>query len=140
MFGVKFKETMSGTYHRPDDAAERAISFTITAKGSPLSSRYSARGTIDVEGIASGKPVEGTLILAPILQRMLRYELEFSGDDGQPYAFAGQKDLVLTDLHRTMTTLPGKIRDRYGKVVGEGVVRFDLQGDLLKFLSSFRLA
>ncbi len=140
MLGVKFTETMRGTFKRPGEAAERAIEFTITARGSALRPRFAADGTLSAEGIATRRPAHGQLILRPILGRTLRYELEFTGDDGRPYGFAGQKDLELLRLRKTMTTLPGQIRDRDGHVVGEVVVKFDLSSDLLGFLGSFRPA
>lgn len=140
MLGVRFTETMSGSYHALADAGrEKRLRFTLTARGKPLSERFAADGTIDAEGLATARPVRGQLLISPIRKRTLRYELEFPGDDGRTYSFAGQKDLALLDLRRTMTTLPAKIRDESGKVIGEGVVRFDLGGDLLKFLTSFRL-
>lgn len=39
---------------------------------------------------------------------------------------------------RSMTTLPVTLYDSAGAVAGAGVLRFDVRGDLLRFLAGFR--
>jgi hypothetical protein len=92
-----------------------------------------------VEGLASEQPLEGTLMFAPLLQRVLRYKLDFLADDGRRCSFRGQKDLVLTDLQRTLTTLPGTLHD--GRtVLGDARVHFDVHRELGPLLRSLNIA
>lgn len=151
--GVTFTETMSGTWTGAAAGAgeragappadERPFSFTATARvelglAQLLEQRASLEGTVRAEGLASDRPLRGRMIIAPLTRGIIRYEFDFSGDDGKPYRFAGQKDVRLHDLLRSMTTLPGAIADGAGVEVGRATVRFDLQSDLVKFLASFR--
>jgi hypothetical protein len=71
---------------------------------------------------------------------VIRYELEFTGDDGRRYTLEGQKDIKLRDLTRSWTTLPAEIKDERGAVVARSETRFDVGRETLSFLSSFRPA
>ena len=70
--------------------------------------------------------------------RRIRYEFGFTGDDGRPYRFAGQKDVSPRHPLESMTTLPAEITDETGHRVAAALVRFDPRG-LPAFLGSFRL-
>jgi hypothetical protein len=141
--GFGFEETMSGTWTR--DGVERPFSFTVRIRSGRLRDfrrhqRAEMEGTVDASGLATGRPLQGTLLMQPFLGRVLRYEFDFTGDDGQPYRFAGQKDIRWLSPVRTWTELPGDVTDGAGKVVGRALTRFDLKRDGLSFMRSWRPA
>lgn len=141
MFGFHFRETMSGTW-RKDDGVERPICFTVTARARSWLKHLRDKkavldGTITAEGLATGKPLTGELIIDPLFARIIRYELHFSGDDGRPYMLRGQKDVTLADPVGSMTTLPAEIIDRDQQTFGTAMLKFDAR-DLPSFLASFR--
>jgi hypothetical protein len=140
MTGFEFRETMAGSYIR--DGAERPLRFTLRAHTGSLRHYLRDRsvtleGHVDAEGLANHAVLAGTMILDPILGRRIRYEFGFTGDDGQPYRFVGQKDVRLADLVGSMTTLPGEIVDESGARFATALVRFDRR-QLPAFLGSFR--
>jgi hypothetical protein len=143
--GFQFRETMTGTYHMlaaPLD--ERAISFTIGARVEGIR-RFikdrlaSIEGEVDVEGFADRRPLRGTLALKLLDERRLPYDFTFTGNDDRPYRFRGQKDLALTALADSMTVLPASLYDEEGHEIGRATLRFDVRGDLVKFLKSWKL-
>src|SRR5262249_23133234 len=128
----------------PDGGAERPIRFSLRAAAEDLA-RYlrdhtvALSGTLEAEGLAAHAPAEGTMLLAPLTQGIIRYELAFTGDDGQPYRLQGQKNVRLADLAGTMTTLPASIlKVEAGVEVGRAVLRFNLKDDFLSFLRSWK--
>jgi hypothetical protein len=141
--GFMFRETMRGTYFLlADPTNERAMSFTVAVKAKGL--RSFARepvarisGNVVLDGFADGE-LEGTLAFRLHDQRRLIYEFRFVGNDGHPYRFRGQKDVTPLAPIESFTTLPGSLYDGESKEVGRATVRFDLRGDLKKFLRSFR--
>jgi hypothetical protein len=142
--GFRFRETMAGTWTRVGDGSpvERAISFTVTARAQSWlkhlrDHQTTLEGSLQMDGFASGRPIAGTLYINPLLERVIRYEFGFTGDDGKPYRFRGQKDVSLTDLVGSMTTLPATIADGDGKLVANALLKFDTNG-LPGFLASFR--
>src|SRR5205823_2855547 len=94
-------------------------------------------GTIDAEGLASARTIDGELTIDPVIGRIIRYEFSFTGDDGKAYRFAGQKDVSLLDLANSMTILPADIFDGE-KAIAKALVKFDKR-DLPSFLMSWRL-
>ncbi len=146
MAGFGFRETMRGTWARTDgERGGGRFEFTVTARaGSLLDFRKSRlatiEGTVDADGLARARPLTGTMELRPWLRRIIRYQFEFRGDDGLPYSFAGQKDIRWLDPLRTWTELPGQLSDGGGMVIGTALTRFDLRGDSVAFVRSFRLA
>jgi hypothetical protein len=145
MPGFHFRETMSGTYTRapdPADFGEHAIEFTITARARSLlqhlfDHKAEVTGTLHMEGFAADARVEGELTINPVLGGVIRYELEFTADDGKRYRLAGQKDVTIADPVGSMTTLPATVSDGAGNVVARALLRFDKR-DLPRFLASFR--
>lgn len=139
MPGIEFSETMAGTFALSDrPGEERPFSFTVRAACGALSSgRAELDGTVEAEGFADGVPTTGSLVLDP-RARTLRYELDFHGNDGAAYRFAGEKSVKLTRLLRSMTALPGRITDEHGAEVARCATRFELRSQLLPFLGSFR--
>lgn len=146
MTGFGFAETMSGTWARTDGSEGGGrFEFTVEVDSGPLgdfrkSRTAKLRGTIDADGLAAGRPIEGTIEIRPIRGRIIRYELAFTGDDGMRYRFRGQKDIRWSDPLRTWTTLPGEITDAGGRVIGTAETRFDLRQRGPELVRSFRLA
>jgi hypothetical protein len=142
MPGFSFNETMQGTWTRPGESDEHGISFTITARANSWLKHLRDRkatleGTLRMDGFASGVPISGELIIDPVIGRLIRYTFEFTGDDGKSYRFEGQKDVSLSDVVGTMTTLPATITERSGQLAAQALLKFDTK-DLPGFLASFR--
>ena len=140
--GFGFDETMSGTWTR--DGVERPFAFTVNVRSGPLgefrknNQVAEMEGTIDAGGLATRQPLHGTLLMQPFLGRVIRYEFEFTGDDGKHYTFAGQKDIRWLAPLRTLTELPGEVRDEDGKLVGKAMTRFDMKNDGWTFIRSWK--
>ena len=140
MPGFGFNETMSGTW--TDGAQERRFRFTAEVRTGPLRrfrKDHVARmeGRVEADGLARDAALTGTVVLRPLLGRVIRYQFEFTGDDGKRYQFAGQKDIRWLDPVRSWTELPAEISDGDGKVIGQAMARFDLR-TTVPFLLSFR--
>ncbi len=142
--GFAFDETMSGTMERVDAPGKPVpFSFSVQARAASVlrhlrDGKATLTGTVEAPGLATAAEAEGEMILRPLLGRMIRYELAFTGDDGKRYRFAGQKDIRWTDLRRSWTELPGEISDDAGRLVARCQTRFDVASDWLQFASSFR--
>src|SRR5690242_10165009 len=140
--GFGFDETMSGTWTR--DGVERPFAFTVNVRSGPLgqfrkkNQVAEMEGTVDAAGLATRQPLTGTLLMQPFLGRVIRYEFEFTGDDGKRYTFAGQKDIRWLAPLRTWTELPGEVRDDAGKVIGTAMTRFDMKNDGWSFIRSWK--
>lgn len=141
---LSFNETMSGTYEPIDDPGTRhPFKFTIDVHARSFL-RHLRDGKANIDGEVVAPPLAeharlwGEITIRPIGGRFIRYQFEFTGDDGKRYTFAGQKDIEWLDLVRTWTTLPGEIRDG-DRVVATCDTRFDLKGDGLAFVRSFSL-
>ncbi len=143
--GFRFDETMAGTWRRTNGATTepgRPMQFSVSARA--RNARQFARdglleleGTLDADDLARKAPLSGTLDISWRRKRELAYDFTFSGDDGRPYRFSGKKDVRLLRFLETMTTLPGKVLDPSGAVIGEAMLRFDLRKDLLSLVRSF---
>jgi hypothetical protein len=146
MAGFGFAETMAGTWTRTDGGRGGGrFEFSVTAASGPLREFGRTRqaritGTVVADGLAAGGAVQGTMELRPWLGRIIRYQFEFTGDDGQRYAFSGQKDIRWLHPVRTWTELPGQVTDAGGRVIGNALTRFDLKRQSASFVRSFRLA
>ena len=80
----------------------------------------------------------GTLRFTPWVRRRLEYELDFVADDGQRYHVSGLKTIRHLSPFKTWTTLPSRVVDAAGNVVGEGTALFPAS-EFLPLVSSFRL-
>jgi hypothetical protein len=144
--GFRFEETMAGTYTlggKPDE--QRQLSFTCRATASDALQHLRdgmtrMEGTLDMEGFADDVPIAGTIEIAVLRKRIIRYEFQFVGNDGEPYRFAGQKEIKLSNLLGTMTSLGATVTDARGNEVARARVAFDLRADLLPFLASWKPA
>lgn len=144
MAGFEFRETMSGSYRldaSPD--RERAISFTVGVRVSELGKflrdkRAAIQGAIEMEGFANHRACRGTMVMDPLIGKLVGYELTFANDEGRTHRLVGQKTVEFTRFLHTMTTLPAQIVDEEGRRVGVATLRFDARSDLGRFLKSFR--
>ena len=144
--GFEFKEVMSGTYTRTGHPSQTG-NFRIEAHARAADALKHAfdgmvelEGTLDMEKVASDVPISGSIEIKPLTKKIIRYEFAFTGDDGQPYRFSGQKDIRFSDFVTTMTTLNGAVTDASGAEVATATLRFDVKADLLPFLVSWKPA
>jgi hypothetical protein len=142
--GFEFRETMTGSYTLTGQPGiERPLTFTLRVHADDAVAYARDRlmkvsGTLEMEGFADEVAVAGTMLLTPLVKRVIRYELAFVANDGLTYKLVGQKDIRLSELVETLTTLPAQILDASGKPVAKAQVKFDLRADLLKFVASWK--
>ncbi|HWU89507.1 MAG TPA: hypothetical protein VN253_19735 [Kofleriaceae bacterium] len=142
--GFQFAETMAGTVEWGTEPGVRhPLRFDITARAESTrqhlaDGKATVRGTLHAPPIAEGVDVEGVITIRPIGQRIIRYELAFTGDDGKHYELVGQKDIKWSSPLRTFTHLPAEILDEQHRRVGTCDTSFDLAHDWWSFLRSFR--
>ncbi|MDV6014210.1 hypothetical protein [Haloechinothrix sp. LS1_15] len=96
-------------------------------------------GQVTLPGIAQGAEAEGTIHIAPLVRRRIRYQLDFTADDGSPLHLDGWKSVSYARPLRSMTTLPATVTDSSGTVVAEVLLRFSLTRHLLPMLRSVRI-
>jgi hypothetical protein len=143
--GFSFRETMSGSYWRLETPTEeRAIAFTIDARARDLrrfarDKTWTITGTVDAEGLASRRPLEGTLAFRLLDERRLPYRFKFTGDDGRDYELSGQKEWSGLSPIESMTLLPASLYDADGGELARATLRFDLRSDLASWMKSFRI-
>lgn len=138
--GLAFAETMSGAYRLASAPRERRpLSFTLRARSRSVSDFARTRevriaGELMAEGFGSSCPLTGTLRMDVLSTRRIAYDFGFTADDGRVYRFVGHKSVRLRALRRSMTHLPGELRDGAGRAIGHAEVTFDLRRDLWRFL------
>lgn len=141
--GFRFSENMYGTYRAPAQTGpERRFMFHIDAVASDLrqhwrDGRVEATGFVEADGLAAHAPIKGFMILAPWIARFIRYEFEFTADDGRACRFAGEKTIRHLHPVRTWQTLPGAIYDADGKAIASALAYFDRR-QFLSFLRTFK--
>jgi len=144
--GFSFAETMAGTVEwDADPGKQHPFSFEISVHADSTRAHLKSgvaqiRGIVHAPPIAAAADAEGTITIRPVGQRIIRYELTFTGDDGRRYEVVGQKDIKYRRLLATFTTLPLEILDEEHRRVATCLTRFDLRGQGLSFLKSFRPA
>jgi len=144
--GFEFSETMSGTVEWDVEPGTRhPFRFDVTARASSLRDHLftglaTLRGKVLAPPKARDAEARGTIVIRPLGRRIIRYELAFTGDDGERYEIVGQKDIELRHLLTTFTTLPAEIVDAHQQRVGTCLTHFDLRRDGWRFLRSFRPA
>lgn len=94
-------------------------------------------GRAFLDGVVDDPAAIGTMHIAPIRRRRLRYQLTFQATDGQPLRLDGWKSVSFLRPLRSMTTLPVTVYAADGSVFGEALLKFDLR-DMPRFLGSFR--
>ena len=144
--GFEFAETMSGTVEWDADPGKKhPFKFEIRAHA-PSTREHLANGRANIQGVISAPPkaqhadAEGTIVIRPLGQRIIRYELAFVGDDGKRYEMVGQKDISWRHPVESLTTLPAEILDEDQRRVATCLTRFDYRNDWWRFLRSFRPA
>lgn len=144
--GFEFAETMSGTVVWDAEPGQtHPFKFEISAhaestRGHLRDGKVNVRGLLTAPPRANSVDCEGTMTIRPIGQRIIRYELQFQGDDGKHYELVGQKDIRLRALRRTLTFLPAEILDDQHRRVATCETTFDVKNDLWSFLRSWKLA
>ncbi len=144
--GFEFQEVMSGKYTRtgqPSHTGELRMVAKARAENAVRHLRdgmVALEGTVDMEGIADDVPMSGSIEIRPLSKKIIRYDFSFTGNDGQPYRFAGQKDIRFSDLVHSMTTLKGALTDAQGAEIATATLRFNLKADLWPFLVSWKPA
>jgi hypothetical protein len=145
MPSLSFRERMSGSYWRLDAPTdELAITLSFEAQANDVAAFIRTRtwalaGTIDAEGLARSREVEGTLRFALIQERRVPYRFAFRGDDGRLYELSGQKEWTGLAPVTSMTLLPATLRDERGEELGRATLRFDLRADWADWMRSFRM-
>jgi hypothetical protein len=145
MPSLSFRERMSGSYWLLDSPTdERAITLTFEARAADVGEFLRTRtcalaGTIDAEGLAHRRDVEGTLRFALIEERRVPYRFAFRGDDGSRYELSGQKEWTSLAPVSSMTLLPATLLDQRGQELARATLRFDLRADWVDWMKSFRL-
>jgi hypothetical protein len=145
MPSLSFRERMSGSYWLLDTPTdERAIALTFEAHAPDVgeflrTGTWNLAGTIDAEGLARRREIEGTLRFALIQERRLPYRFAFRGDDGARYELRGQKEWTGLAPVSSMTLLPATLLDERGAELARATLRFDLRADWAEWVKSFRL-
>ena len=144
--GFRFSQTLSGTFIKTGAPShERRLSFSLRAHtpsllGTLRTGEMVVEGTLDAQGFADRVPIEGQLLL-PFASRVIRLTFNFTGNDGDPYRFAGQREIRLSSpIAGNLISLPGGIYAASGRLVASCRTRFDLRRDLMPFLASWGLA
>ena len=142
---VSYRQTMSGSYWRLDAPTdERAITLKLEAEATEWSGFFVGRiwhlsGSIDAEGLASARAVDGTFGFRLFDERRLPYRLSFLGDDGRRYELSGQKEWSRFSPVASLTLLPVSLYDDRSEELGRAVLRFDWRSDWARWVKSFRV-
>ena len=146
MIGFRFREHLRGTFWMLDAPFdERAIDIALEATSPPLhkiarDKKAKLRGRAELERTAHDVPVEGTLCFRWRDERVLRYEIAFTTDDGRHLRLRGDKDLGRWFAPgEAVSTLPASLYDEHGRELGRAVVRWDVRSEAAPLLKSFRL-
>jgi hypothetical protein len=144
--GFEFSETMEGTVEwSAEPGVKRPFKFEITAHADSArehlrSGLVEVRGVITAPPLTDGADCSGTMLIRPIGQKIIRYELSFVGDNGTHYEVVGQKDIKFRKLAHSWTHLPLDVLDDQHRRIGVAATRFDVKRDLVGFLRSFQRA
>jgi hypothetical protein len=142
--GVSFRERLSGTYWRLDAPTdERAIvvdlEMNVPHWRAFLQSRAaSLSGHIDADGLASRRPIRGTVAFELLEERRNTYAFSFEGDDGRGYELCGQKEWHALAPLEAITLLPASLYDARGDEVARTTLRFNVRADWARLLASVR--
>jgi len=142
--GFGFSENMYGSYTRSDEPeVERSFRFHFDVISHDLwrtlrDGRAEATGYVEAERLAKHAPLKGFIVIKPLIARVIRYEFDFTGDDGAAYHYAGQKTIRHLNPASTWTTLPGALYRDDASEFAESTTRFDMD-ELIPFLRSFRV-
>jgi hypothetical protein len=142
--GFQFAETMTGTVEWDEHpGVKHPFSFEVTAeaastRGYLQDGKAALRGVVHAPPLVSVGDAEGTITIRPLVERIIRYELQFDGDDGKTYELVGQKDIRWRAPLHSFTFLPAEILDDEHRRIATCQAEFDLRHDWWSFLRSFR--
>jgi hypothetical protein len=142
--GFQFAETMAGTVEwDAQPGVTHPFSFEVTAEAPSTRShlqdgKATLRGIVHAPPLAEAAPADGFITIRPVGQRIIRYELTFTGDDGKTYELVGQKDIRWRSPVTSFTQLPAEILDDEHRRIGTCKTTFNLRRDGWSFLRSFR--
>ncbi|TVT16612.1 hypothetical protein FNH05_36610, partial [Amycolatopsis rhizosphaerae] len=130
-----FREVMAG------DGARLELDVDCPGVLHPLADvEAGLSGRVVLPGLADDRHATGTLHIAPVARKRIRYRLDFTASDGRRLHLDGWKSIRYLRPVHSMTTLPATVTDESGRVVREVLLRFDLRRELGPMLRSFRLA
>lgn len=137
-----FSEVMAGTVRLHGEPGERVLRLDLDVVAPGLlvlwgDTEARLRGRVTLAGVADDAGATGTLLIAPIRRKRLRYQLTFHADDGRTLRVDGWKSVRFLRPFKSMTTLPATVYDEDGTVLGEAMLRFDPR-TLPRFLAGFR--
>jgi hypothetical protein len=137
-----FSEVMAGParLHGADGQRPLRLELDVVVPGllklwADTEATMTGRALLDT--VADDASASGTLQIAPIRRRRLRYQLSFHAIDGRPLRLDGWKSVSYLRPIRSMITLPATVYEADGSVFAEALLKFELR-DLPSFLRSFR--
>ncbi|MEU5882607.1 hypothetical protein [Spirillospora sp. NPDC047279] len=138
-----FDEVMEGTVRLAGEDRDRPMRLDLSADlPGVLRPWGDVAGTLTgrarIEGLADDPAATGSLRVAPITARRIRYTLGFTAADGRRLHLDGWKSTTPRRPVHSMTHLPATITDEDGEIVGEARLSFRLRRDLVRFLAGFR--
>lgn len=147
MIGFGFHEIMEGSIERVGERFDRPFRFEVEVSTPKLIARVAmcdAEGHLRIDGLAKNARATGRLEMSPLIERRIRYVLDFTGDDGKRYQFDGSKRIARFGalphvLLKSWTTLPGAVTDEGGEVWGRALLRFHMRRDLKQLVGSMRV-
>jgi hypothetical protein len=147
MIGFGFHEVMEGSIERVGERFDRPFRFEVAVSTPKLIARVAmcdAEGWLRIDGLAKNAAAKGRLEMSPLIERRIRYVLDFTGDDGKRYQFDGSKKIARFGalphkLLKSWTTLPGTVTAEDGELWGRAVLRFHIGRDLKQLVSSMRI-
>ncbi len=147
MIGFAFHEIMEGSIVRVGERFDRPFRFEVDVSTPKLVARVAmceAEGFLRLDGLTKHARATGRLEMSPLVERRIRYVLDFVGDDGARYQFDGSKRIARFGalphvLLKSWTTLPGAVTAEGGETWGRALLRFHMGRDLRGLLSSMRI-
>ncbi len=142
---IRFHETMAGHFTGKSNAPKHGLfEFTVDvfcpSVRDPRVLSGEITGTVTMEGVVDRSPLQGTIEISPLWNKTIAYAFTFTGPNGKPYRFAGHKSIEMMSFLKTMTFLPGEIRDDKNNLIATAETSFDAKADMVPFLLSFRMA
>jgi hypothetical protein len=143
--GFGFRERLTGSYYLLSSPLEdRAVRLHLVAKVDGIRKFLRDKlavleGEIDLEGFAEKKPISGTIGLKLIDEGRIPYDFRFEGDDGKIYRFQGRCEFTPIAIADSLTVLPASLYDDARHEIGRAVLRFDIRGELMNVVRSFRV-
>ncbi len=147
MIGFGFHEIMEGSIERVGERFDRPFRFEVEVSTPKLIARVAmcdAEGFLRIDGLAKNAKATGRLEMSPLIERRIRYVLDFDGEDGKRYQFDGSKRIARIGalphkLLKSWTTLPGTVVSSDGELWGRALLRFHMQRDLRQLVTSMRI-